>query len=494
MNETPNPRRWRMLPVILVANFMSLFDSFVVNVAVPSLKADLHTGQAALELIIGGYAFAYASFLITGGRLGDRFSYRRIFLAGMGAFTMASALCGLAQNPGELVAARVLQGLTAAAMIPQVIALITALFPPKERMRALSWFGVSIGVGSVAGQVLGGVLLDANVLGLGWRAIFLVNVPVGVATILLAARLIPPIRSERYPRLDPVGVVGLSGALALVLVPLTLGRVQGWPLWTWACMAASVPVLVAALRWEYRLGRRGGQPLLELSLFRSRPFSAGLGINMAAMAYFASFMFSLTLMLQDGLGLSPLQAGLTFALHGVVFAAVSLAASPVARRIGPPATVMVGMAVVAVGLAGLVTVAAVSGAAISAPLLIGPIAVIATGNGLAVPTFIGAVVMRVPPAHAGGVAGILATSQQFALAAGISVLGGTFFAVLGPHPSRAGFASAFEVASGLELGLAVVTIALSALLYELRSAAPSAKLVMAEAKPADQPSARRSAS
>ena len=437
MTESPDPRRWRMLPVILIANFMALFDSFVVNVAVPSLKTDLHTGQADLQLIVGGYAFAYASCLITCGRLGDQFSYRRLFLSGMAAFTAASTLCGLAQSPGELVTARVLQGLTAAVMVPQVIALITAVFPPQERARALSWFGVSIGAGSVAGQVLGGLLLDANVLGLGWRAIFLVNVPIGVMTIALSGRLVPPIRSERHPRLDPLGVIGFAGALGLVLVPLTLGRVQGWPVWTWACMAASVPVLATVLRWEHRLGSSGGQPLLDLSLFRSRPFSAGLGINMTVMAYFASFMFGLTLMLQDGLGLSPLQAGLTFALHGVIFAAVSLAARRVASVIGPPATVTLGMAVVAVGLIGMVTVAAASGAAISASLLIGPIAVIAIGNGLAVPTFIGAVVMRVPPARAGGVAGILATAQQFALAAGIAILGGTFFAVLGPRPGRA---------------------------------------------------------
>jgi MFS family permease len=488
MTESSDPRRWRMLPVILTVNFMSLFDFFVVNVAAPSLKTHLHAGQADLELIIGGYAFAYASCLITGGRLGDQFSYRRIFLLGVTAFTVASALCGLAQNPGELVAARLLQGLTAAAMVPQVIALITAVFPPQERARALSWFGVSIGVGSVAGQVLGGLLLDANVFGLGWRAIFLVNVPIGVVAITLGARLVPPIRSERHPQLDLVGAVGLAGALGLILVPLTLGRVQGWPVWTWVCMAASVPALAAVLGWEYQLGRGRGQPLLDLSLFRSRSFCAGLGINMAVMAYFASFMFGLTLMLQDGLRLSPLQAGLTFALHGVIFAVVSLAARRVASAIGPPATVTLGMAVVAAGLGAMITVVAVSGAASSPLRLIGPIAVIGIGNGLAVPTFIGAVIMGVPPNRAGSVAGILATAQQFGLAAGIAVLGGAFFAALGPRTSRTAFASAFTLLNGLELGLVVVSIALSALLYKSRSA-PSAMPVMAGAKPVDQASA-----
>jgi len=485
MTAAPDPRRWRILPVILVANFMSLFDFFVVNVAAPSLRSQLHTSQAALELIVGGYAFAYASCLVTGGRLGDQFSYRRLFQFGMASFTVASALCGLAQNPGELVAARLLQGVTAAAMVPQVLALITAMFPPNERPRALSWFAVSIGAGSVAGQVLGGLLLDANVFGLGWRAVFLVNIPIGVLTLALAARLVPPVRSERHPRLDPVGAIGLATALGLVLVPLTLGRVDGWPLWTWACMAASAPVLAAVILWEYRLGRRGGEPLLHLALFRSRSFCAGLGINMAAMAYFASFMFGLTILLQAGLRLSPLQAGLTFALHGVVFAGVSLRARWVAGRIGPPATVTLGMAVIGLGLGAMIIDVALSGAAISAVRLIVPIVVIGIGNGLAVPTFIGSVLIGVPPSRAGGVAGILTTAQQFGLAAGIAILGSVFFSVLGLQPDRAAYASAFRVLTSLELGLVVASIALSALLYQRRAAPVATPVVEALAPTGD---------
>src|SRR4051812_27617987 len=165
----PDPQRWRMLPVILSATFMALFDFFVVNVAAPSLRSDLHAGEAALELVVGGYAFSYASGLVTGGRLGDLFGYRRMFLIGVAGFTIASGLCGLAQSPGQLIAARLLQGFTAAAMVPQVLALITSVFPAAERPRAVAWFGVAIGAGSVAGQVLGGLLLDADLFGLGWR-------------------------------------------------------------------------------------------------------------------------------------------------------------------------------------------------------------------------------------------------------------------------------------------------------------------------------------
>ena len=211
-------------------------------------------------------------------------------------------LCGLAQSPAELVTARLLQGLTGAAMVPQVLALITATFPPPERSRALAWFGVTMGLAFVSGQILGGLLLQANELGLGWRAIFLVNVPVGAATLIAAAIVVPPARGHRRPRLDPAGAFGVSASLALALVPLTLGHDEGWPAWTWLCMAAAVPALVLTPAWERRLACRGGAPLLDLPLFRDRAFSAGLGVNFALVFFFGSFMFVLTLLLQAGLG------------------------------------------------------------------------------------------------------------------------------------------------------------------------------------------------
>src|SRR5579859_6905858 len=173
-------RRWLMLPVVLLAMFMAGFDIWVVNVAAPSLQRDLHVSDASLQLIVGGYAFMYASGMVTGGRLGDLLGYRRLFMIGVASFALASLLCGLAQSPAELVVARLLQGPTGAAMVPQVLALITATFPARERSRALAWFGVTVGVGFVSGQVLGGGLIEADPFGLGWRAIFLVNVPVGV--------------------------------------------------------------------------------------------------------------------------------------------------------------------------------------------------------------------------------------------------------------------------------------------------------------------------
>jgi EmrB/QacA subfamily drug resistance transporter len=465
-----------MLPVVLSATFMALFDFFVVNIAAPSLQSDLHTGEASLELIVGGYAFTYAACLVSGGRLGDLFGYRRLFLIGMTTFTIASALCGLAATPGQLIAARLLQGVTAAAMVPQVLALITAVFPPEERPRALSWFGVTIGAGSVAGQVLGGLLLDADLFGLGWRAIFLVNVPVGVLALAFAARLLPPLRGQSRPRLDPVGAAGLATALALALVPLVFGRSAGWPVWTWVSLALSVPALIAVVSYERALANRGGHPLLDLELFRNRVFAAGLGINLVFMAFFGSFMFGLTLLLQAGLRLEPLEAGLTFGPLGLVFAVTSVAAQRLVARFGPR-IITLGTAVSALGLLGQLTVLELSGPAVSVRLLMAPMLLVGLGNGLTLPALVGAVLSRIEARHAGGAAGILTTVQQFAGAIGVAVLGSAFFSALGEHPSRGDYASALGIVTAADVALVVLGMALTWLLRPSRVAAPSKESV-----------------
>ena len=445
-----------MLPVVLAAMFMAQFDLYVVNVAIPSLQHDLHAGTASLQLIVAGYGFTYASGLITGGRLGDLFSHRRMFLAGVMFFGLASVLCGIAQSSGELVAARLLQGLAGAAMVPQVLALITAVFPPVERAKALAWFGVTIGVGAVAGQVLGGVLLEANLLGLGWRAIFLVNVPIGLVATVFALRLIP--KREKVtarPKLDPLGAVGVAASLALALVPLVLGRVEGWPLWAWICLAAAVPVMVLALLWERGLARRGGQPMLDPSLFRNKIFVRGLLVNVTIFAAFFSLVFVLTLVLQSGLKLSPLQSGLSFTPLGLAFAGASIAAQRMVTRHGAR-MIVTGTAIVAVGIVALLVVVRLSGNSASAPLLIGPMAVIGLGNGTAVPALIGSVLAGAHPKNAGAAAGVLTTSQQFASAAGVAALGSVFFLALGSGHTVIAFGSALQWVAIVCLVLVVI--------------------------------------
>jgi EmrB/QacA subfamily drug resistance transporter len=470
----PDPRRWRTLPVILTATFMALFDFFVVNVAAPSLQKDLHAGDSMLELIVGGYAFCYASGLVTGGRLGDLVGYRRMFIIGMTGFTLASVLCGLAQSPGQLVAARMLQGFTAAAMVPQVLALITSIFPPEERPRAVSWFGVAIGTGGVAGQILGGLLLDLNLFGWGWRPIFLVNLPVGIVAVTLAARLLPGHRGTQQPRLDPIGAAGLSAALGLALVPLVLGRTLHWPLWTWISMAAALPALALVLWWQRVLRRRGGQPLIDLTLFRSRVFSAGLVINFAYMAFFAGILLGATLFLQAGLHLSPLESGLTFGPMAVVNAIASVSATRFIARWGGPAVIAAGSLINAAALVVLLVELAAGGTSIGAPGLIPPLFLMGLGSGLAFPSLVGAVVAGVQVHQAGGAAGVLTTTQQFASATGIAVIGSAFFSILGSRPDHTDFIHALEVVSGASLLLITVAIALTVLLRP-RTATESAR-------------------
>jgi EmrB/QacA subfamily drug resistance transporter len=457
------PRRWLMLPVILIAMFMAGFDIWAVNVAAPSLQRDLHVSDAALQLIVGGYAFMYASGMVTGGRLGDLFGYKRMFLIGVVTFAAASLLCGIAPSSGALVAFRLVQGLTGAVMVPQVVALITASFPARERSRALGWYGATMGFGFVSGQILGGGLIQANILGLGWRAIFLVNVPIGVLAVIVAGIVVPQARGQRRPRLDPLGAVGVSGSLALALVPLTLGRDEGWPVWTWVSLAAALPALAATLVWERRLTRRGGEPLLDLALFRDRAFSAGLLLNFVSIFFFGSFMFVLTLLLQSGLGLSPLHAGIVNLPLALTFIAMTLLGPKVAARLGPR-SITVGAGFAVLGAVTLALIAMHAGGHLTGWETAPATALIGIGQGLMVPSLMSAVLTHVRPERAGAAAGVLTTTQQFAVASGVAVLGAVFYEVIGGAPGRDSFVSGLMVIAWADAALLVLAAALTFLL------------------------------
>jgi MFS family permease len=412
----------------------------------------------------------YASGMVTGGRLGDLFGYRRMFMIGVVSFAAASLLCGLAQSSGELVAARLVQGLTGAAMVPQVLALITATFPAAERSRALAWFGVTMGIGFVSGQILGGGLIDANVLGLGWRAIFLVNVPVGILALIAAAMVVPHAWGHRRPRLDPLGAVGISAALALALVPLTLGRADGWPAWTWACLAMSVPALALTVLWERRLARRGGEPLLDLPLFGDRAFSAGLAVNFALVFFFGSFMFVLTLLLQAGLGQPPLRAGIEALPLAAAFTVMSTLSPRFSGRLGPRA-ITLGASLTTAGAIALAITGAHYGGHLTGWDLAPATALIGLGQGISLPSLIGVVLAHVQPERAGAAAGILTTTQQFGAASGIAVIGAVFYGALGTAPSRSGFVAAMVLAMSAD-AILVAAAAATTLLLPRRQRGP----------------------
>jgi EmrB/QacA subfamily drug resistance transporter len=444
-----------MLPVVLIAQFMVGFDLWSVNVAAPSLQRDLHVSDAALQLIVGGYAFMYASGMVSGGRLGDLFGYKRMFMTGVITFAAASLLCGLARNQGELVAFRLLQGLTGAVMVPQVLALITASYPPAQRAKALSWFGVTMGLSFVLGQIIGGALVEAA----GWRSIFLVNVPIGILALIAALKVVPRAFSERRPKLDPIGALGVSAALALALVPLTLGRDEGWPVWTWVAMALALPVLAATLLWE----RHHAEPLIDLSLFAERAFSAGLVVSFGVVCMFGSFMYVFALLLQAGLGNSPLRAGTMAVPLAAVFTVASILSPRTSARFGPWA-ITIGTFVSALGLLGLVFTGIRYGHHLTGWDLAPATMLIGAGQGTVLPSLIGSVLAHVHPGRAGSAAGLLTTSQQFGSAAGVAVVGAIFYATLGDY------VHGMEIAMSVDAGIMALAGVASLLLPRSRTA------------------------
>ena len=327
----------RLLAVLLIAPFMAQADATIANVAAPSIHADLHTSGAELELVIGGYLIAFAVLLITGARLGQTHGYRRVFLLGVGVFTGASLLCGLAPGPIVLIASRVVQGAGAALMFPQALTGIQLTFEGAERVRAIGLYAVALSIGAVAGQVLGGVLVSADVLGLGWRAIFFVNVPVGAAVLVAGARHLPVERAGRRAarRVDVAGVATLSVAVLLVVVPLVLGRAEGWPAWTWLSLAASVPAFAGFVAAERRVRTRGGAPLVSLDAMAPRPVSSGMLAVAAATSTYYGLLFTLSLYLQQGLGRSALVSGLTLVSWVVAFGAAGQIVRRLPPRLGP---------------------------------------------------------------------------------------------------------------------------------------------------------------
>jgi MFS family permease len=446
-----------MMAILLSAIFMAQFDFFVVNVAAPALRQDLHAGDGSLELVVGGYAFAYAGGLVTGGRLGDMFGYRRMFIVGMLAFALTSLLCGLALNPVELVIARLMQGLAAAAMLPQVLASVKATFPESYQPKAMAWYGVTAGLGAVGGQVLGGLLVSSDIADLSWRPIFLVNVPIGLVMAFLAAKILPSAPTGRQrTSLDPLGATGTALAVALVLVPLSLGRTEGWPPWVWYAMGSAVPVAVLTLWWQRELRRRGGSPTLDMTLFTHRSYGAGLIANVAFMLYFGSYMFTLSLLLQAGLGLSPLAAGLVFTPAALSFSLTAFAGRPLIARYGLRIVVLGGM-LTAIGLALLAWRVHAAGLHSGLPAIVAITTAISLGNGIVLPSLIGAALIDIEPFQAGAAAGMLTASQQFASSAGVAVIGTVFFAAVGSQHDSAGYPHGMVWAAVIDAVLALLT-------------------------------------
>jgi len=446
--EGTDPKRWLTLTILLLAAFMNLLDVSIVNIAIPSIQRDLHASYADVQWALAGYTLAYALVLITGGRLGDTFGRKRLFLIGVVGFTIMSALCGAAQSPGMLIACRVVQGAMGAIMVPQVLAVIQVIFPPAERIKALAGFGVTAGLGTVSGPLLGGLLIQHNLLGLSWRPIFLINVPVGIVAVAASAVLVRESRAPVRPKLDPVGVGLISAALLLLLYPLVEGRQLGWPAWTFASMALAAPVLAAFIGYERIKARRDGSPLVQLSLFRERGFSAGMAIAIAFFLGIASFGLVLTLFLQLGLGFTPLHAGLTFLPFSLGVLVSSGAAARLAPRFGRGVT-MAGALVIAAGMAGLIGIVHHYGPAVTTWDLVPGLVAAGLGLGAVIAPLADIVLARVPRQEAGSASGVFNTGLQLGNSIGIAVIGVVFFGMLGSQAGPAATAVAPQLRTGL---------------------------------------------
>ena len=457
--EGPDPGRWESLAVILAAAFLVGLDFFVVNVSIPSIRTSLHATFAEVQLVIASYGLTYAVLLISGGRLGDIYGRKRMFMWGVTAFTAASMLCGLAPSPVFLIAARALQGIAGAMLFPQVLSIMQVTFPPHERAKAFGLFGTVIGTSSFSGNVLGGLLVSANILDLSWRPIFLINLPIGIITVAAAARFVKESRSPKARRLDLGGVAIMTTALTLLLYPLIQGREAGWPLWAFVCIGASVPVFALFIHFERRVTLRGGSPLVELSLFHDRAFVIGLASGVCFFSGAAAFFLISTVFLQNGLGYSPREAGLTFSSFAIAFLGSSLASVRVQPKLGSR-IINLGAALMILGLVTLLWLTASQGTALTGLALAPALLIYGTGQGFVMPTLISTVLINIKGHDAGSASGVLSTVQQMSFATGVAVIGTVFFSALGKLSTPEAFIIALRTAFSVNICLLAVTFVL----------------------------------
>jgi len=456
--RAPSNPSWSTLIVLMLGTFMVILDFFIVNVALPSIQHGLGAGEGAIEWVVAGYTLSTAVLLVTGGRLGDQFGRRRVFAVGMAIFVATSAACALAPDPAVLVVARVIQGVGAALMAPNILSILGVVYTGPARVRAISVYGMVMGLAATSGQIIGGILIRADVAGLGWRTIFWINVPIGVAALLAAPRLIPESRAQHASRLDLTGVTLITACLIAVVLPLVEGRQAGWPAWSWAALAAAVPLAIAFAVHQRRKADRGGVPLLNPRIFASWPLRAGLITQTAFWCQQAASYLVLGLYLQQGRGLSPLAAGGVFTFLAVGYLLTSFRAPALTMRFGR-SVIAAGAVTAALGDAALYLATAHTGTGGSVAWLFPGLLLLGAGQGLCITPLTTTVLSHSDPATAGSVSGALSTAQQVGNSVGVAVTGVLFFGALG-H----GYGLAFE-RSVLQMGaLLLVVTALTRLM------------------------------
>jgi EmrB/QacA subfamily drug resistance transporter len=455
---------WQILAILMVGGFMALLDVTIVNVALPSIQHGIHASSSTLEWVVSGYALTLGLVLIPAGRIGDNIGHRWTFLLGLVIFTIASLSCSLAHNSGEIITSRLIQGFGAGIFTPAITSFIQLLFTGKKRSQAFSIFGAIIGLSTALGPLAGGILVQAGGAHWGWRLVFLVNVPIGVILFPLAYKMLPhDSGAARQHNLDPIGIGLLSAGLLLLLIPLVEGQELGWPIWTYICLIAALPVLFILWKWENHVEHGEKEPLLATHLLRESSFAAG---SLLALVYFASFtsiFFTLSIFWQDGLGRGALASGLAvvpFALGSMIAASQS---DKVSARIGRWVLV-IGCSMLAIGLLLVLLMLHIGGATISAWMLTIPLLIGGLGNGLFIAPNQDFILAGVPRQDAGSASGMLATAQRVGSALGIATVGTLFFSTIHIKPEvnavgRA-FSHATQVATVLNVGLVIIAVLL----------------------------------
>ncbi len=445
-------RRWAVLAIVVAAQFMFGVDAFIVNVAIPTIAAELDASAAQIEAVIAIYLIAYATLVVTGGRLGDIYGTRNVFLAGVLGFTVTSLWCGLARSGPELIVARLAQGATAALMVPQVLATLHLLFSDASRSRAFGIYGIVLGLAGAAGFLLGGVLVTLDLAGLGWRAVFFVNVPIGIVIVGAALRMMPSVPRRAGTRLDLPGAVVLFTGLLCLIGPLLFGHELHWRPAVFLAMAVGVVIIAAFLRLERSVANGGGMPLIDLALLSDAAFMRGL---FAAFFFFfanLSFYLVMTMFMQKALHIPPLRAGLVFVPLALAFVVASRHSGARATRRGTRVLIE-GCAIQVAGLAVLaLTVASVDSPGAMALALV--LIIFGYGQGLVMAPLSSAVLSTVKPASAGSGSGMYGTTAQIANAAGVAAIGAVFFAIEAAYSARLALFAAFGL-----FALSIVTSA-----------------------------------
>ncbi|MEU7616504.1 MFS transporter [Micromonospora rifamycinica] len=434
----PPPHRGHrngLLAVLLAGQFMANMDGAISNVAAPAIRADLAASDAQLALVIAGYVLAYGTLLITGARLGQARGHRAVYLLGLLIFTVASLACGLAGHPLVLIGARMAQGVGAALLVPQVLTGIMISFDGAARVRALGAYAVVLAAGSVTGQVFGGLLVSADLFGLSWRPAFLLNVPIGVVLLVTGIRLLPPPRPGPRHRLDVTGMVLLGSSMVLLILPLVSGREQGWPAWTWLCLAASVPAFAFFLAGQRAGAARGRQPLLNLEVLGVPALAWGLLAIAVGQTTYAAMLFTLPLHLQEGLGHDARYAGLVFAPWAAAFGVGGVhwhRLPSTVRHLAAP--LGYGLLAGAYLILGVLTSAGLA----DGPVLPAVLAVAGLGLGVGFCALIASFGDTVPGRFAPDVSGLVSTVLQLFAVVGVTGFGSVYLGLTttaGPAPS-----------------------------------------------------------